>query len=516
MAEMIQFLVRILLPFFVETGYRLIPPVDCAKYSNRHLRYFQAVERMESDQDYSSESESDIASISSDEEVQPKKLRRKRTAPCTVETLREQVKRLEEELRDLSCRRKATMTVGEKLDIVILVKRLTLQHVQNCMKSGKNYGKPAIHGEVVKLLQRGKRDVASCVEEWNRARTMTANQCAANRTNHASRILNSKAVVAEVQEFLREAHTNSKVVTSNDILQHLLSLQVVEVDVLNSKAVQTAERNVRRWLHRNGFRIGTCGRRESTWLQDPAHLRKVDEYLMFMLENMSSATAFREVYLDESYIHHHYRKNAAHGWFASDDPSDKLPKGVHKGRRYCFIGAIIGPSRKELSVVGRNAFCCDSNARLLLPTVDVFEGKGTGDYHGRFTNAYFLKWWNEKLLPALPAEPCVLIMDNAKYHASLPDDTPNVNLMRKPDLVEYLHSVGISTDNLLLPQLRISARQHIRAVVKPAVVAAAEKLGHRVLFTPPRYSNLQPIELLWAKVKTGVAKVCEYFCNSCT
>ena len=34
----------------------------------------------------------------------------------------------------------------------------------------------------------------------------------------------------------------------------------------------------------------------------------------------------------------------------------------------------------------------------------------------------------------------------------------------------------------------------------------AEAEGHRVLFTPPHHSDLQPIELLWAKLKGNIGR----------
>ena len=40
--------------------------------------------------------------------------------------------------------------------------------------------------------------------------------------------------------------------------------------------------------------------------------------------------------------------------------------------------------------------------------------------------------------------------------------------------------------------------------IKPEVVSMAEAAGHTVLYTPPHYSDLQPIELIWAHVKQAV------------
>ena len=49
-------------------------------------------------------------------------------------------------------------------------------------------------------------------------------------------------------------------------------------------------------------------------------------------------------------------------------------------------------------------------------------------------------------------------------------------------------------------------REWVNRNVKPAIVELAESAGHKVVFTPPHFSDLQPIELLWARVKGAVAR----------
>ena len=50
------------------------------------------------------------------------------------------------------------------------------------------------------------------------------------------------------------------------------------------------------------------------------------------------------------------------------------------------------------------------------------------------------------------------------------------------------------------------AKDWIAANEKIAIVKMAEEAGHKVLFTPPYHSDLQPIELLWALVKGRVGR----------
>ena len=49
--------------------------------------------------------------------------------------------------------------------------------------------------------------------------------------------------------------------------------------------------------------------------------------------------------------------------------------------------------------------------------------------------------------------------------------------------------------------LRDWQNEHIQALI----ITLAENCGHRVIFTPLHYSDLQPIELVWAKIKRNIA-----------
>ena len=42
---------------------------------------------------------------------------------------------------------------------------------------------------------------------------------------------------------------------------------------------------------------------------------------------------------------------------------------------------------------------------------------------------------------------------------------------------------------------------------QPEIVQVARETGHSGLFTPPHYSDLQPIELVWACVKSSITRI---------
>lgn len=54
--------------------------------------------------------------------------------------------------------------------------------------------------------------------------------------------------------------------------------------------------------------------------------------------------------------------------------------------------------------------------------------------------------------------------------------------------------------------MKHDVRNFIKTNEKPAIVLLAEAQGHKVWFTPPYHSDLQPIELTWAFVKGNVGR----------
>jgi transposase len=134
------------------------------------------------------------------------------------------------------------------------------------------------------------------------------------------------------------------------------------------------------------------------------------------------------------------------------------------------------------------------------------KGDSKGDYHKVFNGANFVQWWKEKLLPNL-STPSIIYMDNAKYHKTYPDSIPKFYKLNKQAIVEWFQAHGVAfegndTKKILLDK----ARKYIADNVQYECVQLAEEKGHRVVFTPPCYSDLQPIELVWALIKGNVGQ----------
>ncbi|KAG7338658.1 DDE superfamily endonuclease [Nitzschia inconspicua] len=98
------------------------------------------------------------------------------------------------------------------------------------------------------------------------------------------------------------------------------------------------------------------------------------------------------------------------------------------------------------------------------------------------------------------------MMDNASYH-KVKSAAPKLGKMKKQEIKEWLQGKGVPLqDNMSALALRECARKYIIETIPMDCVKAAEEMGHKVLFTPPYHSDLQPIELVWALVKGNVGR----------
>jgi transposase len=104
------------------------------------------------------------------------------------------------------------------------------------------------------------------------------------------------------------------------------------------------------------------------------------------------------------------------------------------------------------------------------------------------------------------------MMDNAAYHLVYSEHVPRPSKLKKAELIAYLQSKGqpiVNEDGRPLTALllRAKVKEYIEKNEVSAVIelARAGEIKHKILFTPPYHSDLQPIELVWALVKGNVA-----------
>ncbi|RLO05689.1 hypothetical protein DYB28_007463 [Aphanomyces astaci] len=165
-----------------------------------------------------------------------------------------------------------------------------------------------------------------------------------------------------------------------------------------------------------------------------AHEDARDAYVGMMVPTVMMSPRRPVVYLDESFVHHHYSSHAD-SLYHPDDPKTK---SKHKGRRYCFIAGILDDGSEVAHLLG----------------LDIFEG---GKKSGK------------------------IVKD---YHTIVPNVAP--------------------TD--LKTTIWKALKTHLDEHVLPVVVAMAQNRGHHVVYSAPGFSELQPIELVWANVKGTVGR----------
>jgi phosphopantothenoylcysteine synthetase/decarboxylase len=97
------------------------------------------------------------------------------------------------------------------------------------------------------------------------------------------------------------------------------------------------------------------------------------------------------------------------------------------------------------------------------------------------------------------------MMDNAKYHKSYPPGYPKLS-DKKSYYRAFCHMQGIPiTEMTTLPILKAKVAE-FKKHQKMQCELLAEAQGHKVVFTPPYHSDLQPIELFWAKLKGNIGR----------
>lgn len=404
-----------------------------------------------------------------------------------------------EGLKWVKAHRARALDVGEKLDIILL--HLHLRH--EAWEQSKLPGRPKkikFANEVARILRRDKNLCVSVWKNFVAERELSSAPTSTARGRKLPRIPRSMELRLALRNWLGERNRQGQRTVARDVMRWMVDARVLPHWILDdSKGRETAERAVRRYLTSSGFRRGSVAGKQ-TYKEKERVIRLRDLFVDKMLKMKDS---HRIVYMDESYIHHHY---SAHN-DSIYDPTDPEPterKRGYKGSRYCFVGAIV--SRNPSVSAGQGTLV--DEAHFLLDTLDIFRGgKQKKDYHAMFDHEYFAGWM-KKLLAALEKlniRQTVIVMDNAKYHTVLPDAIPRKS-WKKAKLLQYCNDNGMAvepTDSRATIWESIAPRV---ASAQPLIVEMARSAGHDVLFSPPHYSDLQPIETVWAIVKGRVGR----------
>ena len=166
---------------------------------------------------------------------------------------------------------------------------------------------------------------------------------------------------------------------------------------------------------------------------------------------------------------------------------------------------------------------CGSGKRLIVNHIGssagfvnncqmVFKGeKGTADYHGEMNHFVFEEWWMTKVLPNV-CNRSVIVIDNASYHSRTTDDSKRpTTAWKKAKLQEWLREKGISFKDKDTKPILMKLAHNVFVEKKYCLEEMTSKFCKdnkkeiHVLRLPVGHSDLNPIELIWAKVKNWIA-----------
>ena len=232
-----------------------------------------------------------------------------------------------------------------------------------------------------------------------------------------------------------------------------------------------------------GFRFKKCssGRRLLMERQDIVVAR--NKYLRQIEKNRKSDNPSPEVYVDETWVNQ--RDSVGKCWTVGDGSVG--PK-VKSGKGSRFIVLHTG---------GINGFI--PGALLMFKSKN-----GKGDYHDCMNHDTFKKWFEEQLLPNIP-ERSLIIMDNASYHSKMLNKAPSYS-NKKSEIIAWLSKNDIEYDpSFTKPELIKLCRSH-KEKQKYITDEVGNVHGHKICRLPPYHCELNPIELIWAKIKTEVKK----------
>ena len=426
--------------------------------------------------------------------------------------------------------RQSRPTLDEKL-CILAVHRAVREAYELRKKKNPKMKKQDLNMLVAARVGRSKRIASRVWQEYNSTGQLTSGAMGGNTKHKHTRVPRTKHVMEKVVNFVRAERSEGRRVVARNVVGMLEQENMLSLDRSNATSVAAAERNVRRYLVDMGFQRGHRAGFDCRLKNKIAVLR--DSYLLTLQSNRDNCAGQRRriVYMDESYIHEHYT-NHDDSLFYPHDPHPYVKKKRFKGRRYCFVGAILGPDTN----VSEGSRCESERASFMMEMLDIFVGgntkksdvmsarsifpglgihkkkRDTKDYHAMFNHDYFVQWMT-RLLEALKdrnVRNCIITMDNAKYHRVFPPDVP-VSNSRKQVYFDFARKHGCDVPDDISCVTLALLKEKIQGIPRETVVQRmARQAGHEVMYTPPYHSDLQPIETIWAIVKTSVGRQHEY------
>ena len=368
-----------------------------------------------------------------------------------------------------------TLSIGQKMSIINLKNSFDAER-----KTGATVSTKDSMGRVAKGLDIGRRTVETILSDYNKNGKKLVESQLKSRGKPPLKVTGD--LIYHIRRHIRSVNIQGEHISVRNLRTWLL--KEFSADIPNM--------TLWRALGRIGFTYGKNKRRSTLKEQDYV-ISARRKYLREKISNRNKNGTLKrpEVYLDETYLNKNHSNDNT--WFLNEDgPWVNKPSG--KGPRLIIVHAIT----KEGWVEGAES---------------VFQAKNsTGDYHGQMNYDNFSKWFSNQLLPNIPID-SIIIMDNARYHNILSDDTfptPRSSKLELQAWLEKSHSnLKLHNDSSMLKPELYEICKRIAPPPEFKLDRMAEKHGHKILRTPQYHCELQPIESCWGIVKN----YCSYHCD---
>ena len=319
----------------------------------------------------------------------------------------------------------------------------------------------------------------------------------AKRTQHALGISNRKFLrwtsitgVKEIKRGRKERFDSfDKDVVRRQILkmldeQELLTLKKLKAQLQEHRDLDISKSSLWKIVRSLGFTFKKRTGGKNVVCEKTHLVSARSKYLRQVREKREEG--YDIVYLDETWINAHHTKERE--WQSTD------------GSRIRHVP----PSKGQRLIIAH----AGSRRYGLIPDADlIFVGKSKDnrDYHTEMNGQCFAEWMEHSLLPSLDHPSCI-VMDNASYHNFVsPEDKIPTSASTKEEIRTWLQKENIQhSDRHLKPELLSMVKQR-KTTKTYHIDKLIEKYGHTSLRLPPYHSHLNPIELVWAKIKGEVA-----------
>jgi len=310
-----------------------------------------------------------------------------------------------------------------------------------------------------------------------------------------------------------------------------ISLSTLRAAVFAATDQQIPKSTMHTWVASMGF---NHGKKKLTGLPPSYSNALVRRYLLQYTKHRKAEKrgGVVLVWMDESYIHQGYCSK--YTWsHPTNTVTPNRTRGNESGKRLIIISAITKDgvlAHPDAEPSDNLEETCES-ASIVTSKLSA-DGFQPEDYHDTMNGERFLAWVENRLFPAFnklyEGKKMVLILDNASFHKSKDETWKSVNGKSRTWLEEYLFNAEVEfilgKDGRKIRSTKFTSKKHeggptdaeLRDVVRDHIKShwsnstVLEQLfareGHQLLWTPPYESWLQPIELVWARIKHEVAR----------